>query len=214
MLLDSIVRRFPALKTLSEATQSLRLMGNLSLAMAQVESESAEMTRSGRRFSGIGGTSGAASVATVPSTAAAWALYNADISRSYIIDSISFWEIAAVSAPVGGSIIGIVSPITSTIPPAATGSTVASDSAGGLSSKAVFATAYTLPALSGNVQWFVIGSFSGGAPGIGGGFSADVKGRIIVPPGKVLGLSVLAATGASPTYIPGVTWYESELDLE
>jgi hypothetical protein len=213
MLLDAIVRRFPALKTLSEATQSLRLTGALSLAAAQVEAEAAEMTRAGRRFSAVGSTSGVAPVQAVPTTTAAWALYNADSNKSYVIDAVSFWLLSG-TAGVGGTIIGIVSPITATPPANATGAAFASNSAGGVATKAIIASSYTLPTLSGAVQWFLVGGQAGGIPGVGGGFSADVKGKVIVPPGKVLGLSLLAPAGSSPLFIAGVTWYESELDLE
>ena len=50
--------------------------------------------------------------------------------------------------------------------------------------------------------------------GVGGVFSAEVKGSLIVPPNKILGLQILAGTGTSPLYIPGVSYTECQLDLE
>lgn len=187
-----------------------------STATAQVEPEALELTRMGRRFSGIGGTTGVAPVQAVPTTAAAWVLYNAESSggKSYAVDDVSFWLLSG-TATAGLTVLGIVSDVTSTLPTAATGSAISSRSRGGLTSRAVFGTGYTLPAqVAGAQGWFVIGSSVGGVPGVGGGYSVDTKGKIVVPPGKVLGLTVLAGAGTSPLYIPGVTWVELELDLE
>lgn len=190
-----------------------RSTGNGSTACALVEQEGLGLTRAARRFAGVGGTTGVAPVQAVPTTAAAWLLYNADSAKSLVIDDVSFWLLSG-TATAGLTVLGVVSAITATLPAAATGSAIGSRSAGGLTSKAIFATGYTLPALSGNTQWQVIGSSVGGVPGVGGGATFDVKGRIIVPPGKALGLTVLAGTGTTPLYIPGATWAEIELDLE
>ena len=114
--------------------------------------------------------------------------------------------------------MAIVSPITATIPAAATGSTILNVSGGGGQSMAVFASAYTIPApVAGSQnQWSVLSMTSqpAGIAGVGGCFSCNVRGGIIVPPGKILGLNMLAGTGTSPLYIPGVTYTEAQLDLE
>src|SRR5271165_3684237 len=110
MLAELIIRRFPALKALSEATTGARGTGHLSLAAAQVESEHTEMTRAGRRFSGIAGTTGLANVAAVPTTATIWCIYNADQNRSYIIDSISYIVSSGFPA-IGATLIHIVTPL-------------------------------------------------------------------------------------------------------
>jgi hypothetical protein len=217
MIAEAIIRRFPALKTLTEAVTGARLTGLLSLAVAQVEDEFTEMTRAGRRFNGIFGTVGIQSVQAVPTTAAAWALFNADKNRSYVIDSITAFFLSG-TAGIGGTLVGIVSPITSTIPAAAATATVGNCSASGLVSKAALAVNYTLPTPSGMIQWGILPGFQGQttgvAPGLGGAYSADVRGRLIVPPGDVLGLSLITVAGTTPLFIMGVAWHEVELDLE
>lgn len=215
MLAEFLVRRFPALKSLSEATTGGRFTGFLSVAAAQVEAERQEQSRAGRRFTALGYTTGLAPVQAVPTTAATWALYNADPNRSYVVDNLDFFLLSG-TAVIGASMMYIVSPITATLPAASTGSVISNRSAGGLTSKAIFANSYTLPTPAGNSQWgFVsITSQPGGIPGVGGCFSCDVRGGIIIPPGKCLGLAVFAGAGTTPLYIPSVTWYEAELDLE
>jgi hypothetical protein len=220
MLLEALVRRFPALRAFSEATTGGRLTGHLSVAVAQVESENTEMTRAGRRFTGIFSTTGFGTVQAVPTTAATWALYNADANRSYVIDSVTAFFLSGTAA-IGGTLLGIVSPLTATLPTAAAGAAVGTASLGGLVSKAVLsggAPGYTIPAPAGMVQWFSLpgqqGQSSGVAPGLGGNYIADVRGRVIVPPGKVLGLALVTNVGTSPLFIMGATWHEAELDLE
>lgn len=218
-LLEAVIRRFPAIRALGDGTTAARLTGMLSLAMAQTESPYQDMTRSGRRFGAIGGTTGVAPVQTVPTTAAAWALYNPDSSRCYVIDEIAFFILSGVPGS-GGTIFHIVSQITATLPPAATGSLISQQSGGGLLSKAIFATGYTLPTPVLQTQWSGTPGQQGQVgPGtaivsIGGLYNAAVAGRIIIPPGKVMGLTMLANAGTAPLYIPLVNWHEEELDLE
>jgi hypothetical protein len=218
MLLEAIVRRFPALKTLSEATTGARLTGLLSLAVSQVEAEFQEMTRAGRRFMGVFGTAGVAPVQAMPTTTAAWSLYNPDPNRSYVIDSLTpLFLSAGTPAITGLTMVSIVSAITATLPTTAAGATVGSASAGGLVSKAVLGQAYTLPAQTGMQQWGIVPGQQGIGPvsGVAGqSNTADVRGRLIVPPGKVLGLSLFAASGTTQVFILGATWHEVELDLE
>jgi hypothetical protein len=221
MLFEAIVRRFPALKTLSEATVGGRLTGLLSLGTAQVEAEFTEVTRSGRRFMGSFGTTGLVPVTAMPTTLAIAALYNADLNKSYVIDSVTaLWLSAATAGPTGLTMAGIVSPITATLPAAAAGSAVGSCSAGGLVSKAILASGapgYTLPTPTGMTQWGILPGHQS-SPGVGdsAGVSntADVRGRIIVPPGKVLGLTLFAATATTQVFLLFATWHEVELDLE
>jgi hypothetical protein len=215
MLIEAVVRRFNAMRAASEATTAARLTGFLSLAVSQVEAERQERTRAGRQFRAIGVAAGAAPVQAVPTTTATHFLYNPDPARSYVVDTIDMMLLSG-TATIGATIWAIVTPITSTIPAAATGSLIQSASAGGLQSKAIFATAYTIPTPSGNQQWGIVSQTSqpGGVPGVGGCFSADVRGGIAIPPGKGMGLVVFAGTGTSPLYVPSVTWYEAELDLE
>ena len=215
MLSEIIVKRFPLIKSLSEGSIGQRGTGYASLAVGQTEARYQERNRAGRLFRGVGGTSGVAPVTAVPTTAAAWALWNQEFNRSLVIDTIDFFLLSGTPV-IGGSILAIVSPITATLPTSATGSTVSSASMGTGYSRAIFATGYTLPTPTNAYRWATVSLTTqpGGAAGVGGCFSANVNGGIIVPPRMVLGLTMLAGTGTSPLYIPGVTWTEAELDLE
>lgn len=214
MLSEGVAGRFV---TKLIGTFAGRYTGLGSVPTAQVESEFLEMTRAGRRFNGIFGTVGIGSVQAVPTTAAAWALYNADKNRAYVIDSITAFFLSG-TAGIGATLVSIVSPITATIPGAAATATVGSCSAGGLTSKAALAVNYTLPTPAGMIQWGITpgyqGQSTGVAPGLGGAYTADVRGRLIVPPGDVLGVSLITAAGTSPLFILGAAWHEVELDLE
>src|SRR2546428_345067 len=87
MILEGVYRRFAALRS-GKGALDLRLTHAESLAVAQVEPEGYELTRAGRRFyiayNGTGPT-GIAPVVALPTTAAQWAIWNADPSKSYII---------------------------------------------------------------------------------------------------------------------------------
>lgn len=185
-----------------------------SLAIDPVAALDEEMSRSGRRFNGVGVAAGAAPIQAIPTTTATHAIYNPDTKRAYVLDQIGCYLLSG-TATSGLTIFGIVSAITATLPTAATGSLIASSSCtSGAASKAIFATAYTLPAQASGQQWFVVGASNSGVPSVGGGATFDVKGRIIVPPGRVLGLAILAGAGTSPLYVPHATWHEVETDLE
>jgi hypothetical protein len=217
MLAEAIVRRFSALKTLGEATAASRLTGFLSLAGAQVEAERQERCRAGRQFRAMGYSTGTAPVQGIAtSAAAALVLWNNDANRSYIIDTIE-WYLLSGTSTAGVTTLAMVAPITATLPTNATGVVVANTSMGGLVSKAVFGQSYTSPAPSGMQQWGVV-STTGQLGVVGGVWSnvshCDVRGGIIIPPGKAMYLQPLAGVGASPLYVPGVSWTEAELDLE
>jgi len=220
MLIEAIVRRFPAIRALSEPTAAARLTGHLSLAVGQVEAEFAEMTRAGRRFATIWSTSGAATSTAYPTTTAPWVLYNADVNKSLIIDQVGAFILSGTPG-AGLTLLGIVTAIAANaaVPAAATGATITNLSAGGQYSKAVPAGSTTIPAQLGqSQQWVVIPGQQGqcnvgtATASIGGIFTADVRGRLIVPPGKALGVATFGTTGG--TFIPFASWYEAEIDLE
>jgi len=212
-VLEMLISRFQESKASSLATTVGRFTTALSIPVAQVEAERQEGARAGRRFGGIFGTSGVANVTAVPTTTASWAIYNADLNRAYVIDSIVITCLSGTPG-IGGTVAWIVAPLNA-IPSAATGATVGSASGGGLLSKAVLAQSYTLSALSGQTQWGLWPTLcQPGSAAVGAATTADVRGGIIVPPGKVLGLALLSATGSTPLYLCGCNWFETQLDLE
>jgi len=216
MNIEGIFRRFiPYIRGRGPA--DARLTHLESLSVAQVESEGLELTRAGRRFHGVFSTTGVAPVQAMPTTTAGFALYNPESVKSYVIDNISASVLSVTTGGVGGGFVAIVTPPTSTLPTVATGAAVGSRSLGGLMSKAVLATGYTIPTPAGNAQWGFVemtSSPSGTQIAGGAGLTADGHGRLIVPPGKLLGLSIMAINTSAVLYIAGVTWHEVELDLE
>lgn len=220
-LLEAVVRRFTAALGHSEATTAARLTTKLSVAMAQVESEYAEICRSGRMFTGIGSTTGTPPAASIPTTAPQAFLWNNDPRKTYTLIDVSAMILQGTPSQ-GATLFGIVSPApgTGSIPLAGTGSLIANWSGGGLSSKAVFAGSLTIPAPAGNAQWGILPGQGGNptygtpAAGVGQLINADVRGRVMIPPGKGLGISVFAGAGTAPLFIPSATWYEAEEDLE
>src|SRR5271156_5952870 len=78
----------------------VRATGTESLAVAQVESDGTEMTRAGRRFflGRSAGVTGIAPVAAQATTAAQWAIWNADSSRSYVFDHIGTVLVSGTAA--------------------------------------------------------------------------------------------------------------------
>ncbi len=196
------------------AQKQVRLTALESLAVDPVAALDCEMTRSGRRFNGIGIAAGAAPVQAIPTTTAGHLLYNPDTSRAYVLDMAGAYLLSG-TATAGLTLYGIVTPVTATLPTAATGSLISSASyTGGASSKSLIASAYTIPTPASNAQWFCLGSSVGGVPGVGGGYAQNLTGRIIIPPLRAFGMSVMAGTGTSPLYVPYFTWHEVEHDLE
>jgi hypothetical protein len=82
------------------------------------------------------------------------------------------------------------------------------------------AVAYTLSTLISPYAWVVTPGQQGqmgvgtAAASIGGNINADVRARIIIPPSKLLGLSVFSGAGTTPLFLFGVNWHEIEADLE
>jgi hypothetical protein len=219
MLAELIQRRFPASQAHSEATVGTRTTTKLSLAIASVETEFAEITRSGRLFHGYGVAAGAAPIQAIPTTTATHFLWNGDKKRSYVI--VNLYGMILSGTPGTGCTIwtGVFS-ITTTLPAAATGAVVGNGNGGGLSSKAIFATAYTIATPTGNNQWHMCpgqeAQLSNGTAvaSVGGLYTADVRGRLVVPPQMGLGIVFLSGVGTTPLFIPGCSWYEAEEDIE
>src|SRR5271169_4039214 len=82
----------------------IRATGTESLAVAQVESDGQEMTRAGRRFwlGRSAAVTGIAPVQTQATTAAQWAIWNNDSSKSYVFDHIGT---VLVSGTAGAGIL-------------------------------------------------------------------------------------------------------------
>lgn len=194
----------------------VRATGTESLAMAQVESDGTELTRAGRRFwlGRSAGVTGIAPVQAQATTAAQWAIWNADSSKSYVFDHLG---VVLVSGVAGAGILVDVAlfQAPATVGSSATGMTVSSASNGGPSSRAIVTSAVTITTPSAPVWYNVAKSDSTNTAVLSvAATNYDIRGRIIVPPGQGLGFVVYSPAGTSPLFAPMACWSEVELDLE
>lgn len=196
----------------------VRLTSSSSLAAAQVEPPYAELARAGRRMHGGLQTlaGGLAPVQAIPTNAPAIALYNSDSGGSglsLILDWLNVF-LASGTAAAGLSVFATVAKPSSAAPSA----NVANYNTGSLSSagrvsRAFWATGVTL---SGTPIWSALSSTlqAAGANAGQGDNPLDLGGRLIVPPGFALGLSVLSGAGTTPLYGFSAQWSELEIDVE
>lgn len=229
MNIEGIFRRFYPLKG-GKGEIEARFTGAESLAVAQTEGPGVEMSRAGRRFyggavgltggdvSGMGqgsavAATGRAPVAAMPTTLAAFELWNGEAAggRSLIIDSITIAQLSGTAA-VGAVLLVALTKSTVVAPTAAAGYGSASMSKGGLTTKAVWADNQTLAT---QPAWVAVQGTGNPATTTNGGLTCDLTSRpIIVPPGFALAIAVLSGTGTTPLFLGFASWTEVELDLE
>jgi len=220
MLAEGLVRRFPAIKALSEGTVGMRLTGLLSLATAQVEANAHERARAGRTFilgnsaaiTGIGG------VATMPTTAAQWSIWNNDSQKSYFFEEIGMYLTSGTLTPGCMLLAAFVTSYTAVV----TGSSTAGISVTSSSNSAVASRAIVKSSLTTNTpaypNWYPL-AFDPSPNTTAFASSVllehrNIAGGIVLPPQQGLSLAVVAATTGTPLFAPFARWYEMETDLE
>lgn len=218
MNLEGIVRRFT--KISSGSRRDARLSMLESLAVAQVEPARYEASRAGRRF--FGGcqiiANGIAPVAAIPTTTATLALYNGEQAggKVYVLERIGFW-LGSGTAAAGATLFATVSnqPIATAPTSNATGYGSQSASGSSPTSKALWATAVTIPNAP-TAAWVQVTSiFQLAAANVGQGDQVqDFEGALVVPPRCALGFGILSAAGTTPLYGISATWVEIDSDLE
>jgi hypothetical protein len=64
--------------------------------------------------------------------------------------------------------------------------------------------------------WFLVAKSDSANTGVGSvaAVNFELKGSLMVPPGKSLGIATLSGAGTSPLFIPLASWVEQEQDLE
>lgn len=168
----------------------------------------------GRGYQAINGNGSTflAPIVAMPTTTCTMALYNNnDAGLSFLIDDVQVF-LASGTPAAGGVLLGVVSaePQRGAAAPGAYANTVISNLSGGVNrSKAIFTNAFTLLIANGQPAWKVLQSEP--AAGVGAtigshGLIAPVKGRMLVPPGGVLGLAYLSGAGTTPLYGFGVAF--------
>jgi hypothetical protein len=220
MFLDAMIERF---SRRTDGPRRTRMTDQGSIAVAVVEPFKKERRRAGAGFAAVNGNGSTflAPVQAFPTTTLTMALWNGDKKKSYFIDTISAF-LASGTPDVGGALLACVTRESQAAPTLSTGDNggYANTKIGGLSGKlpgatnAVFATAIT--ALSAPA-WQVVDAkpqVTATAKIAAAAFQANIDGGIVVPPGYMLGLTVLAGAGTTPLFGFGVTWDELDCDLE
>lgn len=217
MILEGVYRRFIPLRS-GKAPIDARFTHAESLAVAQVEPESYEASRAGRRF-GIAWNgavpTGIAPVQAMPTTAAQWVLFNGDSNKSYLVTNVGVYLFSG-TAGVGGTVLGaLFSAPDQTGLAQAAGVSISNLANSGLTSKAVVKSGITL-SVPATPLWFPVSALPPVAATVGGQSIPPVepKGKIIIPPKQGLALVVFSAAGTTPLFLPMVEWVELESDLE
>ena len=220
MIFEALAARFVALRGGSNQIVA-RATHQQSLAMAQVEPQNFEMTRAGRRMwlGNSAAVTGIAPVQAIPTTAAQWAIYNADPTATYFFEELGAF-LTSGTPGLGGSLWACVFDAPAEVGSNAAGLTVDSLSHGGRTSKAIVKSGVTITTPAAPI-WFPLvqnqenitaAAFSSG---FGMTFERrDLAGAIAVQPGKSLGLAVMGPTGTTPLFAPFARWIEQETDME
>lgn len=218
MLFEGIYRRFVPLRV-AKGQIDARFTFTESLAVEQVSPPGHEMTRAGRRFHiGYTGTvpTGIAPVQAFPTTAAQWAIWNGDLSKSYSFTALGALLFSGTKG-LGGQLLACIFqlPTQSGLAQQA-GVTPQSASFSAIGSKAVIKSGIVItnPALP---NWMPIAEDVLAVATVGPAnaiINRSLDGRILVPPGAGLGLAVLAPAGTTPLYLPIAEWIEVETDQE
>ncbi len=184
-----------------------------SSAVAKVEPDGTEMTAAGIRFNlcYLTTVTGIAPVQAIPTTTAHWTIYNSSATKSFIMEELGMFNCVSGTPGVGGQVLCALGAAPAVaITTLATGITVASASAGSVTSKAFVKSGVTLPT---NTGWFPVAYNNspnvGAYPGSGNMINFDVKGKIIVPPLYCLHLATMALAGTSPLFVPHAQWLEA-----
>ena len=175
-----------------------------------------ELSRA-RRLFGVSSATGTAiaPVTAVPTTAAAWALFNGEDpgGKAYVVLGAFAWLVSG-TAGLGASLLGSVSiaPVAGTKPTAYANSIMSSLSGGPTSPKAIFAQGLTLV---GTPAWVhLAGRDVPAAIEVGASITADAKVMLVIPPQYSGNLTILSPAGTTPLWGAGFIWAEVEADLE
>ncbi len=217
MLIELVARKFLT-KVANGAPIATRATGNESQAVANVEGARAELARAGRRFmlGNSAAITGVAPVQALPTTAAQWAIWNADPSQSMWFEEIGMY-LTSGTPGVGGLLLACLFQTPAQSGSSTAGASIASMSSGGRASKAIVKSAVTITTPA-SPTWYPIASDP--SPNVTAFASStflehrNLQGGLVVPPGWGLGLAVVSPAGTSPLFAPFGQWAEYDSDLE
>lgn len=174
------------------------------------------MAAAGRLYVASAGThAGIAPVQAVPTTAAAWALYNGNATGigglSLLVYEANFWVVSGTTG-VGASFFTGVSPTVQASAVAAVALSIVKSSSG--SPRATAATLGVNVTLAGTPAWMCRGGLPqlAAASQLGLSLPVNVKfeGGCLIPAGFAMGLTVLSPAGTTPLYGVSVEYAEVE----
>lgn len=173
-----------------------------------------EMTRLGQGWSTMS-TTAVAGLVVRPGTTAAFEIYNANGPGgvSLIIDRLFYFNLVSTNVIEGFSGWAQVSTPNRVAAAPTDGSFAVRGHSGSAYGGAVIAAASTTVVDSGWFPWTE--AYQKGAGGVVpfGAVTAEVAGRLIVPPGASLGLHVVSSL-TGQTFTQGASWYERVLTIE
>lgn len=215
MQAQRFVQRLAGLVTLTGTSQ-----GSARVALAEGDGD--EHTRAGLRYiMSATGATGIAPVQAIPSTAAAWLFWNpAGNTVAAFLDSINVALLSGTGG-AGASFYGIIVPnvFAPTTVPTANASNVKvmnCNPVSGKMSTCILTSGQTLVnAAVGN--WFPLGQMNPNGTVLAQTVmytQADIKGKIVIPPGCGFGITVVSPTGTSPLFAPIINYREYSADLE
>lgn len=199
----------------------VRQTGYESLAMCQIEPPNLEMTRADKRFllGNSAAITGIAPVQALPTTAAQWAIWNPDPTKTFWMEELGMY-LTSGTPGVGGVLLACLFQT-----PAQTGSNVAGatvsgakrPSGTGAASSAIIKTGVTVATPAAPVWYPIATNPSPNVTAFAGSTFLEhrnLAGAIAVPPGFGLGLAVVAPAGTTPLFAPFARWVELESDNE
>lgn len=214
LTLRGVARQFTQF-ALGGGELALRMTGNESLAVAQIEPARLDWSRAGYRFAGglqvI--ASGIAPVQAIPTTTATLALYNPDREQSLVIERLGFFLGSGTAGAGATLMVCVTEQIAAPVTANAANYASRSLSGGTATPRALWGAAVTIPT---NAAWIQAQSnFQTAAIAPGQGDSpVDFEGAIIIPPRCALGIAILSGAGTTPLYGVSGIWSELKLALE
>lgn len=214
MLIDLTTGRFTPKQTAGQLYGSSTGYGAMRVGF--VDQERAELTRAGRRFK-LGYTAaptGIAPVATIPTTAAQWTIFNASQTDTYTFEELG---VHLYSGTAAAGVVVVACFFTLPVQTGfATGIAAQSCSASQTKSSSAAVKSGVTISTPAAPAWFHVAKSDSANTGAGSvmAFNDQLKGGLMLPPLTGLGIATLSGAGTSPLYIPVATWTEGAQDLE
>jgi hypothetical protein len=199
-------------KFAEDVEADLRLSQYRSLFVAELEPKYMEFARMRRLYgANTGAGTAIAPVAALPTTTAAWALYNPTTNTRVLIPLRAYCYSVSGTMALGMAMVlaGLTSPVASA-PSAYTDSVNKAIMPNSQASNAVFGQNVTVVAPVWNVH---AARSQVSAIEVGSGLSADLHGLYVIEPGYALCGSILSAVSADDLYGFGFVWGELDLTL-